>query len=135
MIGLVGHVISVPTVAPTLAVMIGLGVGIDYALFLVTKHKEQLGHGMEMRESIARSAASSGSAIVFAGGTVVIALLSLSVAGIPLVSTIRLAAAIAVLAAVLTSITLIPAILSLVGTGVDRLAGARVPAAREARRG
>ena len=62
-IGLVGHVVSVPTVAPTLAVMIGLGV-IDYALFLITKHKEQLGQGMEMRESIARSAASSGSAVV-----------------------------------------------------------------------
>jgi uncharacterized membrane protein YdfJ with MMPL/SSD domain/peptidoglycan hydrolase CwlO-like protein len=123
-IGLVGHVVSVPTVAPTLAVMIGLGVGIDYALFLITKHKEQLGQGMEMRESIAQSAASSGSAVVFAGGTVVIALLSLSVAGIPLVSALGLAAAIAVLGAVLASLTLLPAMLSLVGTGVDRL---RIP--------
>jgi uncharacterized membrane protein YdfJ with MMPL/SSD domain len=124
-IGLVGHLISIPTVAPTLAVMIGLGVGIDYALFLITKHKEQLAEGMEMRESIARSVASSGSAVVFAGSTVVIALLSLSVAGIPLVSAIGLAAAIAVLFAVLTSLTLLPALLSLVGTGIDRL---RIPA-------
>jgi uncharacterized membrane protein YdfJ with MMPL/SSD domain len=124
-IGLVGHLWSVPTVAPTLAVMIGLGVGIDYALFLMTKHLEQLRDGVELRESIARAVSSSGSAVVFAGGTVVIALVSLVVAGIPLVSTLGFAAAIGVLMAVLTSITLLPAILSLVGHGVQRV---RVPA-------
>ena len=124
MIGLLGHLIAVPTVAPTLAIMIGLGVGIDYALFLVTKHKEQLDDGIEMRESIARAVSSSGSAIVFAGSTVVIALVSLGVAGIPLVSTLGLASAIAVLCAVVTSITLMPAILSLVGDWIDRV---RVP--------
>jgi uncharacterized membrane protein YdfJ with MMPL/SSD domain len=107
-----------------LAVMIGLGVGIDYALFLMTKHLEQLQAGVEMRESIARAVSSSGSAVVFAGGTVVIALASLVVAGIPLVSTLGFAAAIGVLMAVLTSITLLPAILSLVGHGVQRV---RVP--------
>ncbi len=123
-IGLMGHLFSVPSVAPTLATMIGLGVGIDYALFLMTKHKEQLEGGMEVRESIARSVASSGSAIVFAGGTVVIALLSLAVAGIPLVTVLGVASAIAVFTAVLTSITLLPAILSLVGHGVERV---RVP--------
>jgi uncharacterized membrane protein YdfJ with MMPL/SSD domain len=123
-IGLLGHLISVPTVAPTLAVMIGLGVGIDYSLFLITKHQEQLAQGVEIRESIARSVASSGSAVVFAGSTVVIALLSLAVAGIPLVSTLGVAAAIAVVCAVLTSLTLLPALLSLIGTGVDRL---RIP--------
>ena len=124
LIGLLGHLISVPTVAPTLATMIGLGVGIDYALFLVTKHKELLESGVEMRESIARAVSSSGSAIVFAGSTVVIALLSLAVAGIPLVSTLGVASAIAVLAAVITSITLMPAVLSIVGGGIHRL---RVP--------
>jgi uncharacterized membrane protein YdfJ with MMPL/SSD domain len=123
-IGLLGHLISVPTVAPTLATMIGLGVGIDYALFLITKHKEQIESGVEMRESIARAVSSSGSAIVFAGSTVVVALVSLGVAGIPLVSTLGLASAIAVLTAVITSITLMPAILSLVGGGIERL---RVP--------
>ena len=64
--------------APTIATMIGLGVGIDYALFLVTRHMDQLGEGVEPHDSIARATASSGSAIVFAGGTVVIALLSLA---------------------------------------------------------
>jgi uncharacterized membrane protein YdfJ with MMPL/SSD domain len=124
-IGLIGHLWSVPTVASTLAVMIGLGVGIDYALFLITKHQEQLADGIATRESIARSVASSGSAVVFAGGTVIIALASLVVAGIPLVTMLGFAAAIAVLMAVLTSITLLPAILSLVGNGVNRL---RIPA-------
>jgi uncharacterized membrane protein YdfJ with MMPL/SSD domain len=120
-IGLLGHLVSVPTVAPTLATMVGLGVGIDYALFLMTKHLEQLDEGVEIRESIARSVASSGSAVVFAGSTVVIALASLAVAGIPLVTTLGFASAIAVFTAVCTSITLLPAILSLVGHGVQRL--------------
>ena len=121
LIGLLGHVIAIPSVAPTLAVMIGLGVGIDYALFLVTTHLEHLDEGVDVHESIARSVSSSGSAIVFAGGTVVIALLSLVVAKIPLVSALGYAAAIAVFCAVLASITLLPAILSLLGPWVQRL--------------
>ncbi len=125
LIGLLGHLTSVPSVAPTLAIMIGLGVGIDYALFLITKHQEQLAAGVEMRESISRAVATSGTAIVLAGGTVVIAMASLAVAGVPLVTMLGIASAIAVFVAVLTSITLLPAILSLVGGGVDRL---RVPA-------
>ena len=76
--------------------MIGLGVGIDYALFLITRHQEQLRDGMADAATRSRNAvATSGSAIVFAGGTVVIALLSLGVAGIPLVSALGLASAIA----------------------------------------
>ena len=123
-IGLLGHVVGIPSVGPTIATMIGLGVGIDYALFLVTAHLDQLGNGMEVRESIAQAVSSSGSAIVFAGGTVVIALLSLYVAGIPLVSALGLAAAVAVLCAVVASITLLPAILSILGHGILRL---RIP--------
>ena len=84
-IKLLGHVIEVPSVAPTLATMIGLGVGIDYSLFIVTRHKLQLKDGMEMRESIARAAATAGGAVVFAGITVVIALVSLVFSGIPFV--------------------------------------------------
>ena len=124
-IGLLGHVMAVPSVAPTLATMIGLGVGIDYSLFLVTKHLDQLGEGMEVEASIANAVASSGSAIVFAGSTVVIALASLAVAGIPLVTSLGFASAIAVLMAVLASITLLPAILSLLGDWVRRV---KVPA-------
>jgi uncharacterized membrane protein YdfJ with MMPL/SSD domain len=112
-VGLVGHILSIPTSGPTLATMIGLGVGIDYALFLVTRHQEQLRDGMAMHDSIANAVATSGSAIVFAGGTVVIALLSLAVAGIPLVTALGIASAIGVVAAVLGSISLLPAFLGL----------------------
>ncbi|MGC4112820.1 MAG: MMPL family transporter [Nocardioides sp.] len=113
LVGLVGHLLSIPTSGPTLATMIGLGVGIDYALFLVTRHQEQLRDGMSMNDSIANAVATSGSAIVFAGGTVVIALLSLAVAGIPLVTALGIASAIGVVTAVLGSISLLPAFLGL----------------------
>ena len=112
-VGLLGHVLSIPTSGPTLATMIGLGVGIDYALFLVTRHQEQLRDGMAMNDSIANAVATAGSAIVFAGGTVVIALLSLYVAGIPLVTALGLASAVGVVAAVLGAISLLPALLGL----------------------
>src|SRR5215469_5002425 len=114
-ITIVGHAITVSTVAPTLATMIGLGVGIDYALFIVTRHLRGLNDGLDMRESIARAVATSGGAVVFAGGTVTIALVSLAVANIPLVTTMGLMAAIAVIVAVLAALTLLPALLSIAG--------------------
>ncbi|HEV2920785.1 MAG TPA: MMPL family transporter, partial [Actinomycetota bacterium] len=83
LVGLIGHVIDIPTVAPTLATMIGLGVGIDYALFIVTRHKLQMRDGMDIQESVARATATAGGAVAFAGGTVVIALVSLLASGIP----------------------------------------------------
>ena len=125
LVGLAGHAVSIPSSGPTLATMIGLGVGIDYALFLVTRHQEQLRDGMAMDDSIANAVATSGSAIVFAGGTVVIALLSLAVAGIPLVTALGLASAIAVVTAVLGAITLLPALLGLLE---HRIHWARLPA-------
>jgi uncharacterized membrane protein YdfJ with MMPL/SSD domain len=114
LVGLLGHLLSIPTSGPTLATMIGLGVGIDYALFLVTRHQEQLREGMAMHDSIANAVATSGSAIVFAGGTVVIALISLYVAGIPLVTSLGLASAVGVVMAVLGAISLLPAFLGLI---------------------
>jgi uncharacterized membrane protein YdfJ with MMPL/SSD domain len=125
LIGLLGHLFSIPTVGPTLATMIGLGVGIDYALFLVTKHRDQMARGIERHESTARAVATSGGAIVFAGGTVIIALLSLWVAGIPLVASLGYASAVVVFTAVLAAVTLLPAMLSLAGR---HLFGARLPA-------
>ncbi len=124
-VGIVGHVLAIPSSGPTLATMIGLGVGIDYALFLITKHQDQLRDGMPVAESIANAVATSGSAIVFAGTTVVIALLSLGVAGIPLVTTLGVASAIAVVAAVLVAISLLPAFLGLLG---HRIAWLSLPA-------
>ena len=120
-IRLLGHVTTVPSVAPTLATMIGLGVGIDYALFIVTRHLRGLGDGLDYEESIARAAATSGGAVFFAGSTVTIALVSLLVAGIPLVTTMGLMAAIAVVVAVLAALTLLPAVLALLGPRINTL--------------
>ncbi|MFN8162580.1 MAG: MMPL family transporter [Solirubrobacterales bacterium] len=120
-IRLLEHAIQVPGVASTLATMIGLGVGIDYALFIVTRHKLQLGEGMELRESIARATATAGGAVVFAGFTVVIALCSLAFAGIPLVSTLGFTAAIAVVVAVSAAATLLPAMLGALGPRINSL--------------
>jgi putative drug exporter of the RND superfamily len=120
-IRLLEHVLEVPGVASTLATMIGLGVGIDYALFIVTRHKLQLKEGMELRESIARATATAGGAVVFAGFTVVIALVSLAVAGIPLVSTLGYTAAVAVVVAVCAAATLLPAMLGALGPHINSL--------------
>ena len=120
-IRMLGHVVTVPTVAPTLATMIGLGVGIDYALFIVTRHLRGLEDGLDMDESIARAAATSGGAVFFAGCTVTIALVSLAVAGIPLVTTMGLMAAIAVVIAVLAALTLLPAVLGILGPRLNAL--------------
>ena len=118
---LLAHAFEVPSIAPTLATMIGLGVGIDYALFLVTRHKLQLRDGMEMQESVARSTATAGGAVVFAGITVVIALVSLAAADIPIVTAMGSTAAIAVVVAVLAATTLLPALLGALGARIDSL--------------
>jgi uncharacterized membrane protein YdfJ with MMPL/SSD domain len=125
LIGLLGHAVNIPTVAPTLATMIGLGVGIDYALFLVSRYRALTKEGLEGHEAVAKAVATAGSAIVFAGTTVVIALITLLIAGIPLVTSLGYASAFAVVTAVLAAITLLPAILSLLGKHVESL---RVPA-------
>ncbi len=129
-IRMLGHVATVPSVAPTLATMIGLGVGIDYALFIVTRHFRGMKDGLSIDESIARAAATSGGAVFFAGGTVTIALVSLAVAGIPLISTLGFMAAIAVVVAVLAALTLLPATLAISGRHIDSLR-VRHPATEE----
>ena len=118
---LLGQVVAVPTTAPALATMIGLGVGIDYGLFVVSRHRDQLRAGMEISESIARTTATSGGAVLFAGGTVIIALLSLAIAGIPLVTTLGYTSAIVVFVAVVAAVTLMPALLGLLGARVNAL--------------
>ncbi len=120
-IRLLEQVVQVPGVASTLATMIGLGVGIDYALFIVTRHKLQLADGMELHESISRATATAGGAVVFAGFTVIIALCSLAFAGIPLVATLGFTAAIAVVVAVCAAATLLPAMLGALGPRINSL--------------
>jgi putative drug exporter of the RND superfamily len=121
LITMCSHLTTVSTEAPTLATMIGLGVGIDYALFIVTRHFRGLNEGLDVRESIARAVATSGGAVAFAGATVTIALVSLAVANIPLVTTMGLMAAIAVVVAVLAALTLLPATLSITGPHINSL--------------
>lgn len=100
---------------PLLAVMLGLAVGIDYALFIVSRHREQLAKGLPVDESIARATGTAGSAVVFAGLTVMIALVGLGVAGIPFLTTMGVAAAVTVGITVLVSLTLLPALLGFAG--------------------
>lgn len=107
--------VELTSTTPMLALMLGLAVGIDYTLFIVSRHQEQLRAGVPLRESIARATATSGSAVVFAGLTVIIALVGLSVARIPFLTSLGIAAAAAVAIAVLIALTLTPAVLSMAG--------------------
>ena len=120
-ITLLSHLATVPTSAPTLAIMLGLGVGIDYALFIVTTHRDALARGTEVRESIARAVATAGGAVLFAGATVVVAVCSLAVAGIPLVTALGLTTGLMVAIAVAAALTLLPAVLALLGRRVNAL--------------
>jgi len=124
--------IEMSNTAPILALMLGLAVGIDYALFIVSRHRSQVMVGMPIEESIARANGTAGTAVVFAGLTVLIALAGLSVVGIPFLTVMGLAAAGTVAIAVLIAITLLPALLGLAGEKVlrkkDRAAAAELRA-------
>ena len=111
---------SISSVTPMLALMLGLAVGIDYALFIVSRHQDQVRRGVEPEESAARATGTAGSAVVFAGVTVLIALIGLGFAGIPFLTTMGIAAAVAVAIAVFVAVTLTPALL---GFAKHRVAG------------
>ncbi|MGA9100819.1 MMPL family transporter [Aeromicrobium sp.] len=111
--------ITVSTSSPLLALMIGTAVGMDYALFIVSRHRELLASGVEPEESAARSVATAGSAVVFAGVTVVIALVGLAIARIPFLTVTGVNAGLSVVIAVAVALTLLPALLGRAG---DRLA-------------
>ena len=117
---LVTYLVAIPSFVPQLATMIGFGVGIDYALFLVTRHREHLAQGMTVEESAGRAVATAGQAVIFAGGTVVIAILGLAVAGIPFLTAAGIGVAVVVLIMVVASVTLLPALLGLAGRRIDR---------------
>jgi len=134
-VGLLGALIEIPSVAPRLGTMIGLGVGIDYALFVLSRHRDNLETGMSNEESIGRTNATAGQAVVVAGGTVVVAILGLQLAGIPFVAALGYSASIVVAVAVLVAITLLPALLGFAGPRVlaksDRQQAARAAVAVE----
>ena len=118
---LITYLIDIPSWAPQMASMIGLGVGIDYALFLVTRHREFLDGGATVEESVGRAVATAGLAVIFAGGTVVIAILGLAVAGVPFMTASGVATAVIVLIMVVASVTLLPAFLGLAGRRISRV--------------
>jgi len=117
---LVTYLIDVPSWAPQIGSMIGLGVGIDYALFLVTRHREFLASGLDVVDAAGRAVAIAGQAVIFAGGTVVIAILGLGVAGVPFMTAGGVAISVIVLIMIVASVTLLPAFLGVAGTNIDR---------------
>ncbi|MFC1431582.1 MMPL family transporter [Streptacidiphilus sp. N1-3] len=123
--------VSISSTALTLALMIGLAVGIDYALFIVTRHRSQLAQGTDPEESAGLALGTAGSAVLFAGLTVMIAMAGLLVVGIPFLSVMGLCAAGAVLIAVAVALTLLPAVLGFAGSRLTPKPGSRA-ARREA---
>ncbi len=126
-IGIAGNVTSIPTVATTIATMVGLGVGIDYSLFVLSRFREAAKAALAVPEAIARAIGDSGTAVAFAAVTVAVALAGLGLTGVPLLQTLAWTSATAVLFAVLAALTLLPALTSLAG---DRLAHGGTPYSR-----
>jgi RND superfamily putative drug exporter len=118
---LIGHVIPAPSFSPIVSTLLGLGVGIDYALLIVTRYREQLAAGAEPEEGVATALATAGRSVLFAGATVIIAMLGLFVMGQPLLNATAVAASVTVAATVVSALTLLPALLGFAGRGIDRL--------------
>jgi RND superfamily putative drug exporter len=123
----VSHWVQLSSTAPVLALMLGLAVGIDYALFIISRHRHELMRGVEPEEAAGIAGGTAGSAVVFAGLTVLIALAGLSVVGIPFITVMGLAAAGTIAAAVLIALTLLPALLGFAG---HKVIGTRIPGVR-----
>jgi putative drug exporter of the RND superfamily len=119
-LGLLASAFTFATVSPTLATMIGLGVGIDYALFQLTRHRQSLMDGKDPVRAAGGATATSGRAVLVSGCTVIIALAGLSVSGVSFIAKLGVAAAVTVVSAVLGALTLVPALLGLIGTRIDR---------------
>jgi RND superfamily putative drug exporter len=112
--------LELPVFTNSFAAMIGLGVGIDYALFVVTRYREGLARGLDVTDSVAAAVSSAGRAVIFAGTVVVVSLLGLLAIGIPFVGALGVAGAIVVAIAVVIAVTLLPALLGFTGRAIDR---------------
>ena len=112
---------TVSTLAPTLGTVVGLGVGIDYALFVLARHREYLARGIEPHEAAGHAVATAGRPVVFAGGTVVVSILGMATANVPFMTVSGLATAIVVLLMVAASVTLLPAFLGAAGPRLGRV--------------
>ncbi|GAB2960336.1 MMPL family transporter [Streptomyces pseudoechinosporeus] len=119
-ITLLAHAMDVSTAAPTIGAMIGLGVGIDYALFIVARYRENRAAGQDNSTALSNAMGSSGAAVLFAGGTVVVAMTALALTGLGFLTSIGLSTSLVVLFAVATALTLLPALLSLLGDRIHK---------------
>src|SRR5262245_811198 len=122
LVTLLAAVTDVPSFAPQVTAMIGIGVGIDYALFISTRYREALHEGLEPEPAVVHAVDTSGRAVLFAGGTVVISLLGLFVIGLSFIRGMAIGAALAVLMVMLAAVTLLPAVLGFVGRAIDKWA-------------
>jgi len=120
-VGVLSAFVDVPEFSLILCAMIGLGVGIDYALFIVTRHRQHLHEGMSVEDAAGTAVATAGQAVLFAGTTVVIAILGLFLAGLPAISGMGAAVALVVTVAMAAAVTLLPGLLGLAGTKIDKL--------------
>ena len=120
-VSLFSHIFSTAQFAPILAALVGLGVGIDYALFIVTRFRQGIHSGMSVEDAVKTAVKTSGRAVLFAGMIVCIALLGLFTIGVSFFYGAAVAAALSVLVTMSAALTLLPALLSIVGKGVDRL--------------
>jgi putative drug exporter of the RND superfamily len=118
---LLSHVVTTPTFAPEVMAMIGLGVGIDYALFIVTRYRQGLAEGRDPRTASAVSLATSGRSVVFAGTTVILSLLGLFILQLPFMRGLAIGAIAAVVLVMVAAVTLLPAMLGFAGRAIDRL--------------
>jgi RND superfamily putative drug exporter len=122
LVEVLAHLYDVPSFAPQVTAMIGIGVGIDYALFIVTRYRGALHEGRSPRDAVVHAINTSGRAVLFAGCTVVISLLGLFVVGLSFIRGMATGAALAVLIVMLASVTLLPAVLGFVGHTIDKFA-------------
>ncbi len=129
LLGLFAAATTFPTTAPTIATLLGLGVAVDYGLFLVARHREQLDAGMDVVTSARKAEGTSGAAIVVAGSTVVISILGLYISDVAFVGALGLAAAVTVAITMLAALTLVPAFMGVAGSAVRALS-ARLEARR-----
>jgi RND superfamily putative drug exporter len=120
-VGVLSAVMTVPDFSMILCMMIGLGVGIDYALFIVTRHRQHLHDGMSVEDAAGTAIATAGQAVLFAGTTVVVAILGLFLAGLPAISAMGVSVALVVVVAMAAAITLLPGLLGFAGTKIDKL--------------
>ncbi len=121
-VSLLANVFSMPSFASILAAMIGIGVGIDYALFIVTRYRQGLQAGLDPERAIVKSVTTSGKAVLFAGSTVVISLLGMFAMGLSFVRGLAVGASLAVVFTMCASVTLLPAVLGFVGPKIDKFA-------------